>query len=119
MYFGGMQVPLRRRLAAALILLPLLMSGTPGESAPVDGYQIVAKFPHSTESYTEGFFYLNGLFYEGTGLEGDSAVLVIQPKTGAVVQRHDLAPEYFGEGIVDWGANIYEWTWQSHIGFVY
>ncbi len=25
----------------------------------------------------------------------------------------------FGEGIVDWGPNIYQWTWQSHICFVY
>ena len=24
-----------------------------------------------------------------------------------------------GEGIVDVGPNLYEWTWQSHVGFVY
>ena len=88
-------------------------------AAPVLGYKVVAKLPHSTESYTEGFFYLNGLFYEGTGLEGHSAVLVTQPETGKVLQKLDLPPRYFGEGIVDWGPNHYEWTWQSHIGFVY
>jgi glutaminyl-peptide cyclotransferase len=88
-------------------------------AAPVSGYQIVARFPHSTESYTEGFFYLDGLFYEGTGLEGHSALMVIQPETGKVLQKVDLPPQYFGEGIVDWGANVYEWTWQSHICFVY
>ncbi len=88
-------------------------------AAPVSGYKVVAKFPHSTESYTEGFFYLNGLFYEGTGLEGHSAVLVTQPETGKVLQRLEIAPNYFGEGIVDWGPNLYEWTWQSHVGFVY
>jgi glutamine cyclotransferase len=88
-------------------------------AAPVMGYKVVAKFPHSTESYTEGFFYLNGLFYEGTGLEGHSAVLVTQPETGKVLQKLEIAPQYFGEGIVDWGPNLYEWTWQSHVGFVY
>ena len=67
----------------------------------------------------EGFFYRDGLFYEGTGLNGHSAVLVSEPATGKVVQRIDLPGEYFGEGIVDWGANLYEWTWQSHIGFIY
>jgi glutamine cyclotransferase len=83
------------------------------------GYRVVAKYPHSTGSYTEGFFYLNGLFYEGTGLNGHSELLVTQPDSGKVLQRLELAPEYFGEGIVDWGPNIYEWTWQSHICFVY
>ncbi len=85
----------------------------------MNGYQVVAKYPHSTQNYTEGFFYLDGLFYEGTGIKGRSAVLATQPETGKVVQRIALPPQYFGEGIVDWGPNIYEWTWQSHICFVY
>jgi glutamine cyclotransferase len=88
-------------------------------AAAVSGYKIVAKYPHSTGSYTEGFFYLDGLFYEGTGLYGHSAVIVTQPETGQVLQRRDLPPQYFGEGIIDWGADIYEWTWKSHICFVY
>ena len=88
-------------------------------AAPIFGYKVVAKYPHSTDSYTEGFFYLGGLFYEGTGLKGNSALLVIQPETGKPLQRNELPAQYFGEGIVDWGPNIYEWTWQSHIGFVF
>lgn len=36
-----------------------------------------------------------------------------------MLQRHDLPPEYFGEGIVDWGSYLLEWTWKSHICFVY
>jgi glutamine cyclotransferase len=87
--------------------------------APVAGYKVVAKYPHSTDSYTEGFFYLDGLFYEGTGLKGNSAVMAIQPETGKPLQKLSLPAQYFGEGIVDWGPNIYEWTWQSHICFVY
>ena len=83
------------------------------------GYKVVAEFPHSTQSFTEGFFYLDGLFYEGTGLNGHSAVMAIQPETGKVLQHLDLPQQYFGEGIVDWGPNLYEWTWQSHICFVY
>ncbi len=86
--------------------------------APVQGYRVVAKYPHSTESYTEGFFFKDGMFYEGTGEKGRSALLVEVPETGKVVQRRDLDKEYFGEGIVDWGANVYEWTWQSHVCFV-
>ncbi|QNI38336.1 glutaminyl-peptide cyclotransferase [Edaphobacter sp. 4G125] len=88
-------------------------------AAPVAGYKIVAKYPHSTSSYTEGFFYLDGLFYEGTGMKGRSALMVIKPETGKPLQQLDLPPSYFGEGIVDWGSKIYQWTWQSHICFVY
>jgi glutaminyl-peptide cyclotransferase len=87
-------------------------------AAPVYGYKVVARFPHSTSSYTEGFFFLNGLFYEGTGLQGRSEVLAIDPETGRVQQRVAIPPPLFGEGIVDWGPNILEWTWQSHVGFV-
>jgi glutamine cyclotransferase len=116
-----MRVPLVRshRLLLTLVVLVALVQAGCAATAPVDGYQIVAKYPHSTESYTEGFFYLDGLFYEGTGLTGHSELLVEQPETGQVRQRYDLAPPYFGEGIVDWGPNLYEWTWKSHVCFVY
>jgi glutaminyl-peptide cyclotransferase len=108
-----------RRLAAALGLAACFLTTYCAPAAPILGYKIVAKYPHSTESYTEGFFYLDGLFYEGTGIEGHSALLAIEPKTGRPVQKRDLPAQYFGEGIVDWGPNVYQWTWKSAICFVY
>ncbi len=86
---------------------------------PVYGYRVVTRLPHSTASYTEGFFYKDGLFYEGTGLAGRSQVLVYRPATGEVVKTATIPPQYFGEGIIDWGPYLYEWTWQSHVGFIY
>jgi glutamine cyclotransferase len=100
-----------------VLLISLLLLLTP-PSAPVSTYKIVARYPHSTSSYTEGFFYLNGLFYEGTGMRGHSALLAIEPATGKIVQEADLAGDYFGEGIVDSGSNILQWTWQTHTGFI-
>lgn len=88
-------------------------------SAPVLGYRVVRSFPHATASYTEGFFFLDGLFYEGTGLEGHSAVMAIQPETGEVIKSVSPPPSLFGEGIVNWGPYLYEWTWTSHVCFVY
>jgi glutaminyl-peptide cyclotransferase len=104
------------RFAAAFLAL---IGAVACLAAPVSGYKIVAKYPHSTESYTEGFFYLDSLFYEGTGMNGHSRVMAIQPETGRPLQQIELPGQYFGEGIVDWGPNIYEWTWQSHVCFVY
>ena len=51
-------------------------------------------------------------------MQGHSALLAIDPQTGQVQQKHELPAQYFGEGIVDWGPNVYEWTWTSHVGFV-
>ena len=76
-------------------------------------------FPHSTESYTEGFLYLDGIFYEGIRINGHSAILADAPETGRILQRHDLPPDDFGEGIVDWGPEVYQWTWKSQVCFVY
>ncbi len=111
------KVPWPCRFATAWLLAclcPCLYAAT-----PVLGYKVAAKYPHATTSYTEGFFYLNGLFYEGTGLQGHSQILAIEPATGQVLQHIDIPPPYFGEGIVDWGPNVLEWTWQSHTGFVF
>jgi len=43
----------------------------------------------------------------------------IFPETGKPIKQYLIPPQYFGEGIVDWGPYLYEWTWQSHICFVY
>ena len=115
---ASFSLPLRSVVLGLALVLSLSGEGC-ASAAPVDGYTVVAKYPHSTGSYTEGFFYLNGLFYEGTGLEGRSSLMAIDPQSGRVSQHVDLPPQYFGEGIVDWGANLYEWTWKSHVCFVY
>jgi len=90
----------------------------PCVAAPVASCTVVRKIPHSTANYTEGFFYRDGKFYEGTGMEGRSSVMVTDAATGKLLQQHDLPRPYFGEGIIDWRDNLLEWTWQSHTGFI-
>ena len=59
-----------------------------------------------------------GCFTRVPACRGHSKLLAIDPATGKIQQENDLDPKYFGEGIVDVGPNILEWTWQSHVGFV-
>lgn len=106
------------RLLATALSAAILCTANTRAATPVFSCKVVAKYPHSNRSYTEGFFFLNGNFYEGTGLQGHSEILVTDPQTGQVQQHVPIPPPYFGEGIVDWGPNLLEWTWQSHTGFV-
>src|ERR1700688_5115478 len=112
-------LPSRSFAASLAVAACLLIADCAAAATPIMSYKLVAEYPHSTESYTEGFLYLDGLFYEGTGIAGHSGLLAIQPETGKPVQKRELAPQYFGEGIVDWGPDIYQGTWKSQICFVY
>jgi glutaminyl-peptide cyclotransferase len=35
------------------------------------------------------------------------------------VEKHDLPPEYFGEGIINWKNELIQLTYKSEVGFVY
>jgi glutaminyl-peptide cyclotransferase len=85
----------------------------------VHGYTVVRTYPHDRDAFTQGLQYLDGFLYEGTGLNGRSSIRKVRLETGEVVQRRDIAPQYFGEGIVVVGSELFQLTWQSGIGFVY
>jgi glutaminyl-peptide cyclotransferase len=107
------------RTIHAALLCALLHSGAAHAAIPVYGYRIVHAYPHRTDAFTEGLFYLDGFLYESTGLEGHSTIRKVNLDTGAVLQERDLSPEYFGEGIVNWEGRLIQLTWRSGTGFVY
>jgi glutaminyl-peptide cyclotransferase len=88
-------------------------------AVPVYGIDVVRIHPHDTSAFTEGLFYLNGFLYESTGLEGHSSIRKVRIDTGEVVQKVDIPPQYFGEGIVNWQGRLISLTWKSQIGFVF
>lgn len=62
---------------------------------------------------------MDGVLYEGTGLNGASKLLRLNMKTGKAEQFSDLHRTYFGEGITIFGDKIYQLTWRSKVGFTY
>jgi glutaminyl-peptide cyclotransferase len=105
---------------ASVAYLSVLVPGADAEAAvPVYGYEVVHAYPHDTRAFTEGLFYLNGFLYESTGLEQQSSIRKVRLETGEVVQKIDVPPKYFGEGIVNWKRHLVSLTWKSQIGFVY
>jgi glutamine cyclotransferase len=88
-------------------------------ATPEYTFKIVNVFPHDPAAFTQGLAYHDGFFYEGTGLNGRSSLRKVRLQTGEVVQKTDLAPAFFGEGIAIFNDKIVQLTWQSQIGFVY
>lgn len=89
------------------------------EPVPVYGYEIINSYPHDAEAFTQGLVWEDGMFYEGTGLNGRSSLRLVEPETGTVDQSIPVEEQYFGEGITIWEDEIIQLTWQSEIAFVY
>lgn len=117
---------LRRQALSVLLPVLVLVSLLPAASVfaatraiPVESYRIVHVYPHDANAFTQGLVFVNGMLYESTGLRGQSSLRMVDLATGRVLQQHDLAAKYFGEGLSDWKNQLIQLTWQSHLGFVY
>lgn len=105
-------------LAAALAWVSLAACAARADT-PEYGFEVVRRYPHDSQAFTQGLLYLDGHIYESTGLEGRSSIRKVEVETGRVLQQRDLPPQYFGEGIVVWKDDLLELTWRSEVGFVY
>jgi glutamine cyclotransferase len=123
------RAPARRRLrlaavavglaAAAMVLAFFFQLRMRKNSPPVLQCEVIASYPHAADAFTQGLVLEDGVLYEGTGGLGASTLRKVTPATGEVVQRIDLDPRHFGEGIAIVGDEIYQLTWRSQVGFVY
>jgi len=91
----------RREIIAALLLLTGIglyayqnyLKGPTLESQYT--YQVVNKYPHDSEAFTQGLAYYKGFFYEGTGLRGESSLRIVEPITGKNIKRINLSLALF------------------------
>jgi glutamine cyclotransferase len=121
----------RRRLsrclafcAAVLAVSPFAGSkqgatAKPAETVKSYRYEVLARYPHDAQAFTQGLIYHDGYLYESTGLEGNSSLRKVELNTGKVLKKVDLDPKYFGEGLTIFQGKIYQITWLSGVGFVY
>ena len=100
-------------------LLPESWFHDPKARAPICTYDVVARYPHDPAAFIQGLQWVDGEFYEGTGLLERSSLRRVEPETGTVLQQIALDPQVFGEGIAVVGDRIYQLTWQNHVGYVY
>ena len=81
--------------------------------------EVVADYPHDTESYTQGLFFHDGQLYESTGLKGKSTFRVVDLETGEARRKLDFDSKYFVEGSVIFEDNLYILTWENRVVFIY
>ncbi|WP_229214212.1 glutaminyl-peptide cyclotransferase [Dyadobacter flavalbus] len=116
-------------------LYPLVISGLDSRKAPISDtlfveirsdikprrmqYRLLNTFPHAATSFTQGLEFSGDALFEGTGLNGKSGIMRVEPVTGRILQSKDLPDEYFGEGITVINDKIYQLTWKSGKCFRY
>ena len=118
-----------RSSSAVAVLVTIAMMRVPGFAAwkpasarsrlPVFGYAVQRVYPHDPNAFTQGLQYVDGVLFEGTGLNGRSSIRKVKLETGEVLQQRAVPEEHFGEGIVVWKSQLIELTWRSHLAFVY
>jgi glutaminyl-peptide cyclotransferase len=109
------------RVIVVLAALAAYGCGPASEAGAIQEYtyEIVHTYPHDPTAFTQGLFYLDGVLYEGTGLEGRSSIRKVKLETGEVLQERSVPEQYFGEGIVNWRDRLLELTWKNQVGFIY
>ena len=106
------------RIFAAMIMSFLLLSCS---EAKVREYklEVVAEYPHDTDSYTQGLFFHEDQMYESTGVRGKSTFRKVDMETGEALERLNFDEKYFVEGSVVFGDNLYILTWETKTAFIY
>lgn len=82
-------------------------------------YQVIHRYPHDVNAFTQGLAYHDGYLYEGTGLYGGSAIRKLDLETGTVLQQQNLDATRFGEGITLLDGKLYQITWRENEAYVY
>lgn len=103
------------RLFAGLALL--LAAPAAAQTIPIQPATVVARFPHDPRAFTEGLLYHDGALYEATGEPGRSSIRKVDLASGQVLQKVDIPPPTFGEGIAIWKDQIVSLTWKQQLGW--
>ncbi len=88
-------------------------------------YSVKETFPHSTDSFTEGFLFHDNKLFESTGSPENypntkSVIGIVNLKTGIIDVKVEIdRNKYFGEGIVFFNDKLYQLTYKNQLGFIY
>ncbi|MDE0351139.1 MAG: glutaminyl-peptide cyclotransferase [bacterium] len=93
-------------------------SGVPADPVSIE-LVVVETLPHDPRAFTQGLVLGDGVFYESTGLYGESTVRIVDPATGRVIRSRSLEEGFFGEGLELVGDRLIQLTWREETAFVW
>ncbi len=112
-----------------LLLMPALThaqdESTPPAQPPEPEVEVLRvnvldSFPHDVDAFTQGLVFAeDGLFYESTGLYGESDLRQVEPETGEVLEIVDVPDAFFAEGLALVDDRLIQITWRENTAFVY
>ena len=113
-----------RNLLLIFLMSALLFScgnGSSGKLVEPVKYrlEVVAEYPHSRTSYTQGLFFRDGQLYESTGQRGESRFGKMNLQTGELESLVSLEDRYFGEGCCFFDGRLYYLTWRGFVACTY
>jgi Glutamine cyclotransferase len=89
------------------------------EKKELSKINVIKKYKHDPNAFTQGFVYQKEHFFESTGGWGTSEIRKVNKNTGKIINFKKLHSKYFGEGITIYDNKIFQVTWKSKKGFVY
>ena len=98
---------------------PTAAPPTPAAAARVYQHRVVRTYPHDRKAFTQGLVYRDGVFYESTGLYGESSLRKVAIETGEVLRRQQVDAQYFAEGLSEWGETLVQLTWTNGVAIAY
>jgi len=106
-------------MLSAAAIMTVIAGQRVKDGAPAARFEVVRSYPHDPQAFTQGLVFLDGVLYEGTGLNGRSGIRRVRLENGEVLKLQKLEDRHFGEGIAVVGDSIVQLTWKSGVGFVY
>lgn len=99
-------------------------------TSSLSNYSITQTYPHDPNAFTQGLEYdqtcdsanppsCQDIFWESTGLYGQSTVRQVDVVSGTVLRQQALAASDFGEGLVKFGSRLFQLTWLSGKTYFY
>lgn len=112
----GYRTPFRALLTIlGLALLLSACSREPRFLVP----EVIARYPHDSNAFTQGLLYYRGSLFESTGLEGASSLREVDLDSGEVMRMRPLDDTLFGEGLARIDDELWQITWQNGRAFRY
>jgi glutaminyl-peptide cyclotransferase len=81
--------------------------------------EVIARYPHARDAFTQGLLWHGGMLYESTGQRGQSSLRQVELATGQSQRRIELDPTLFGEGLALVEDRLIQLTWTAGKALVY